>query len=418
MPTGEQGRLWGFVDWATQTHTACVVDASGSAVKEFSVENSPEGLAGLAVQLTGLCQGQLERMAMGIEVPHGTVVDALLETGFAVFSLNPKQIDRFRDRYSPAGAKDDRRDAFVGANALRTDPLAFHRIEADHPAVVELREWSRMDQDLGQDLLAQANRLRAQVLRVAPHWLKLCSAADEPWFWTLLELAPTPAAAADLTPRRVQSALRRHRIRRLSPQQVLATWQSACLGTPAGVVTAVSAHVAVLIAQLRLLHQQRRSAAAQLKRCLAACQTVFTGPSGRPGAVEVALSQPGVGLRVAACFFGEASRCLAGRNLHAFRALTGTGPVTKSSGKTRRVHMRRACDSRLRDSCFHWARIAVQRDPRSKAHYAALKRKGCSHARALRGVGDRLAARMFVMIERGTLYDPDHRRVPPGHEKA
>ena len=94
------------------------------------------------------------------------------------------------------------------------------------------------------------------------------------------------------------------------------------------------------------------------------------------------------------------------------------GPVTKSSGKTRRVLMRRACDSRLRDSCFHWARNAVQHDPRCKAHYAALKRKGCSHARALRGVGDRLAARFFAMLEHATLYDPNFRRVPPGHEKA
>jgi hypothetical protein len=51
-------------------------------------------------------------------------VETLMEQGFAVFSINPKQLDRFRDRYSPAGAKDDRRDAFVLADSLRTDSLA------------------------------------------------------------------------------------------------------------------------------------------------------------------------------------------------------------------------------------------------------------------------------------------------------
>lgn len=418
MPTGEQDRLWGFVDWATQSHTACVVNAGGRAVREFSVENSPEGLAELVLQLIGLCQGQLDRMAMGIEVPHGPVVDALLEAGFAVFTLNPKQIDRFRDRYSPAGAKDDRRDSFVGANALRTDPGAFQRIAPDHPAVVELREWSRMDRDLGRDLLAQANRLREQLLRVAPHWLAHCPAADEPWFWTLLEVAPTPQAAAALTARQVRAVLKRHRIRRLPAQQVLTAWQTACLGTPAGVLTAVSAHIALLIAQLRLLHEQRRQATAALTRCLRACQEVFTAQPGRVSDVEIALSLPGIGIHVAACLFGEAGRSLASRNLNAFRACTGIGPITKQSGKTRLVIMRRACDFRLRDACHHWARIAAQRDPHGKALYAAMKSKGHSHGRALRGLADRLAARLFVMIERGTPYDPDHRRVPAGQQKA
>ena len=36
-----------------------------------------------------------------------------MERGFTVHSINPKQLDRFRDRISPAGAKDDRRDARV-----------------------------------------------------------------------------------------------------------------------------------------------------------------------------------------------------------------------------------------------------------------------------------------------------------------
>lgn len=418
MKTGEQSRLWGFVDWATQSHTVCVVAAGGTAVKEFSVDNNPEGLVALVVKLTELCAGAVERMAVGIEVPHGTAVDALLEAGFAVFTLNPKQIDRFRDRYSPAGAKDDRRDSFVGANALRTDPEAFERVVPSHPAVVELREWSRIDRDLSQDLLAQANRLREHVSRVAPHWLAHCPAANEPWFWAMLELAATPKAAATLTARQVRAVLKRHRIRRLSAQQVLTTWQSPCLGTPEGVLTAVDARIGLLIAQLRLLHGQRRQATAALTRCLQACRAVFTAQQDKTSDVEIALSMPGIGIHVAACLFGEADRCLASRNLKAFRACSGIGPITRQSGKSRLVVMRRACDFRLRDACHHWARIAAQRDPHSKEHYLAMRKKGFSHARAVRGLADRLAARLFVLIERGSLYDPNHRRVPSGQEKA
>ena len=66
----------------------------------------------------------------------------LMERGFVVHSINPRQLDRFRDRFSPAGAKDDRRDARVLGDALRTDIHAFRRLDPMTPEVIELREWS------------------------------------------------------------------------------------------------------------------------------------------------------------------------------------------------------------------------------------------------------------------------------------
>ena len=48
-----------------------------------------------------------------------------MERGLAVHAINPKQLDRFRDRISPAGAKDDRRDACMsrGASSDTGGPL-------------------------------------------------------------------------------------------------------------------------------------------------------------------------------------------------------------------------------------------------------------------------------------------------------
>ncbi|THK35760.1 hypothetical protein EHS39_23205 [Ensifer sp. MPMI2T] len=60
-------------------------------------------------------------VAIGIEVPHGPVVEGLMDAGFLVHAINPKQLDRLRDRLTMAGAKDDRLDAFVLADALKTD---------------------------------------------------------------------------------------------------------------------------------------------------------------------------------------------------------------------------------------------------------------------------------------------------------
>jgi hypothetical protein len=49
----------------------------------------------------------------------------LVERGFQVYAINPKQLDRFRDRYSMSGAKDDRRDAFVLADSCALISPAF-----------------------------------------------------------------------------------------------------------------------------------------------------------------------------------------------------------------------------------------------------------------------------------------------------
>ena len=85
----------------------------------------PCGIPPLAFSL---CQDSAASVVVAIEVPHGAVVEVLLEHGFEVFSINPKQLDRFRDRYFPAGAKDDGRDAFVLADSLRTDQHCFRAV--------------------------------------------------------------------------------------------------------------------------------------------------------------------------------------------------------------------------------------------------------------------------------------------------
>jgi hypothetical protein len=105
----------------------------------------------------------------------------------------------------------------------------------------------------------------------------------------------------------------------------------------------------------------------------------------------------------------EAAQPLSARDYHALRLLAGLAPVTKASGKRRVVVMRYACNTRLRTACYHWARIAMQTDASARRHYTTLRQAGHSHARALRGVADRLLAVGIGMLKSGTLYDRHHR---------
>ena len=99
------------IDWGSQQHQVCVLDRDRHQVGERVVDHDGASLARLAAWLWTVSAGQPQCVAVAIEVPRGAIVEGLLERGFHVFALNPKQLDRFRDRHSVAGAKDDRRDA-------------------------------------------------------------------------------------------------------------------------------------------------------------------------------------------------------------------------------------------------------------------------------------------------------------------
>jgi len=410
----EYGVLVG-IDWASQAHEVCVMSPAGETLERFEVPHSNPGIEALLERLETLAGGDLARVAVAIEVPRGALVEALVERGAHVYAINPKQLDRFRDRYSPAGAKDDSRDAFVLGDSLRTDRHCFRRVEPDAPECIALREASRMDEELGNELKRITNRLREQLHRYWSEVLRLCPAADEPWLWELLARAPEPKAGHCLTGAEVASVLKAKRIRRLSAGEVLGALRSPALPVAPGTVEASAAHVQLLVEQLQLLHRQRRTVEARLRSLLAQCRTTAEPPAGKHADVEIVCSLPGVGLRVASALLGEAGQALARRDYQALRNHAGLAPITRQSGKSRRVSMRRACSRRLRSAMYHWARVSTQHDPHSKARYAALRARGHSHGRALRSLADRLLAQLMAMLKHGCVYEADRtRRVSAG----
>jgi len=406
------------VDWAATEHDVVVLNGERAPVAEWVVPHSGEGLTEFTRRLSQLVGEEPARVAVALETPHGPIVDALLEPGFHVFALNPKQLDRFRDRFTVAGAKDDRRDGRVLADSLATDRPAFRRILPEAPALVQLRELSRVDTELQADERRLANRLRAQLHRFYAQPLALCPGADEPWLWTLLGLAPTPAAAAQLTEAHLARLLREHRIRRVAAADLRAQLRRPPLPAAPGVVEAASAHVALLVPRLRLLHDQRQQCARRIEQLLAELAQAAPPGEDRPEHRDVTIlrSLPGVGRTVTATMLAEASRPLAERDYHALRAHAGLAPVTKQSGQRRVVTMRTACNRRLRQAVYHWGRVSAQVDPLSRAHYTALRQRGHSHARAVRGVADRLLGMLTAMLRTGTLYEPSKRR--PQHIAA
>lgn len=406
------------IDWATASHQVCTIDKERNVHDERAVDHAGPAIAGFVTWLTNLAEGDPSRVALAIETPRGAIVETLIERGFDVYAINPKQLDRFRDRHTVAGAKDDRRDAFVLADSLRTDQHLFRLVRVDDPVTIELREVARIDDDLREEMNRLTNRLREQLHRYYPQMLKICASAGESWLWALWELAPHPDKASKLRIPKVEKTLREHRIRRITAEEVLQALKEPPLRIAAGTAEAAMAHIRLLLPRLRLASEQRGECGRRIESLLDQLphEEDSSGQKVEHRDVDILRSLPGAGRVVSATVFAEASLPLRERDYHSFRALSGIAPVTKQTGKqgqpgSRRkvtVQMRHACNGRLRNALYHWARTSSQHDDASRKHYAALRKRGHTHGRALRGTADRLLRILFSMLRNRTLYRPDY----------
>src|SRR6516165_7653628 len=400
------------IDWASQEHVVSLCAGQGKKIGQRNFAHGGTGLSDMIAWLLKMSGGEPSEIHVAIETPHGPIVEALLERGFNVYSINPKQLDRFRDRFTVAGAKDDSLDAYVLADSLRTDMHLFRKLTIAEPLIVELREWSRIDEELKVERVRLANRLRDQLWRYYPQMLELGD-LDEDWMLDLWEAAPTPEKAARASKAAITRILKKYRIRRLDADQVLSELRKPALSVAQGTIEAATAHIRVALERLRLVNRQLADAEVQLDRlCKKLAEPVANDGENAPGQRQehrdatILDSLPGVGRTVLVTMLAEAPHALQRRDYHALRNLCGSAPVTRRSGKSCLVTRRRACNRRLSNATFYWAQTATQCDPTSKAKYEALRARGHSHARALRSVVDRLLYVACAVLEKGTLFDP------------
>ena len=398
------------IDLGQWLHQACVLDAKGEYLGETGFQHSLGALSATTDWLLNLAGNHAERIAVAIEKPHGPVVETLLHSGIAVFSINPKQVDRFRDRHSMSGAKDDRRDAFVLADALRTDGHRFQRLQLPPPEIVGMRELLKTRDQLVKNHVALSSQIRDLLTRCWPHLVSLAprDKALDSFFCELLQLFFDARETADLAPK-VKDLVTKHRIRRVQPEQILETLQQSPLRVAPATIEATSAHLKLLLHQLLLVRQHRRDSDQLLEKWFKrqrATDEPYTDAA-------IIASFPGVGAFVLASVLSYAHDPVRLRNLDAFRSLSGIAPVTQKSGKRGqkkpKILMRRARSLPLNNALHHWARVAVLQDHTFKEHYDRLRARGHSHARTLRGVMDRILTIAVAMLRDRTLYDSARR---------
>src|SRR5258705_8743961 len=196
---GGRVRYYVGVDWADQTHAVWVVDESGTKITVRTVPHTAAGFSEWGRELDEWRAQGIERWA-AIERPDGRVVDFLLDHGVVVYPVNPKALDRARDRFRQSGAKSDPFDARVLADFLRTDHRHLQALQPSSDAAQELKLLTEDCQRHIRQQTRLVNQLTATLKAYYPRALEVAELTTA-LAREVLQTYPTPEALTTLTAR-------------------------------------------------------------------------------------------------------------------------------------------------------------------------------------------------------------------------
>lgn len=359
------------LDWASQTHTVCVVDEHGKVREQFEIAHRATGLAELQRRLRHHgCP------AIAIERPSGLLVDTLVEGGFTVVPIHPNIVKATRPRYRSHGGKSDISDAYLLADLLRTDGHRFKPLAPQGDDIRALRAMVRGRDDLVGARVQLANQLRSLLESFWPGAAVVFADIDSPIALAFIDRYPTPESAARLGPKRMAAFCAQHAYcGRRSPDELLARLHEApATGCGELEVDAKGELARSLARTLVCLVDQIRRLTSRIEHQIASLddgRLIMSFPrAGRICAAQLLAEIGSVRERF------DSDEHLAGE--------AGVAPVTYQSGKIRSVAFRWACNHRLRvaltclaDNSRHASQWAAQ-------VYAKARARGCNHPHAIR----------------------------------
>jgi transposase len=369
-PNAGAQRVTAGVDWAKDDHAVCVAGDQGEVLERFTVAHDAAGLREMAARLlrAGVSQA-------GIERGDGPVVDTLMQAGLTVFVIPPSQVKSLRSRYGSAGNKDDRFDAYVLADTVRTDARRLRPLERDSDQAAALRAAVRARRDLVGHRVAAANQLRAHLQAVFPAAAVLFAAVDSEITLAFLSRFTTQEQADWLSPLRLRAWLKSVAYSgRKDPAVLHARLLAAPRGQFGPHASALAGVTVALVAVLRTLNTQIQALANSIGAQLAAHpDAVIFQSLPRSGTVRAARLLAEIGDARGRFPTRESLTCLA-----------GVAPSTRQSGKVKTVTFRWGADKQLRDALCDFAGDSRRASPWAASLYDKAIARGCDHPHAVR----------------------------------
>ncbi len=366
-------------DWSRYKHDLLLMDAEGSTLLELTIPHAAEAFDEVAEQIARF-ETDPAQVRVGIELHDGALLAWLLDQGYTVFGINPKSAERARDRYRPAGGKDDRNDAFILADVVRTDRGYLRSIHPNSDTTQELRTWVRFRARQVHDRTAACQRLRALLAEWCPAVSTLCDDLKRQWQRDLIREFPVHADLCAAHGNRIRAFARKHRLRLATRDRIGAARADNPMLIPAGRLHALRAEIIFLVERIDQFVQSVNEIEAELRRLVAnhPDAAVFESlPVHSTATMATLLSA-----------FGEhRDEAPSWREL---AARWGVAPITVQSGRSRRVKRRWACDHTINQALIFFAfRTAFMPGCWAADYYQKKRRNGVDHYTALRGLAQR-----------------------------
>jgi transposase len=390
----ERSRFAG-VDWASEEHAVCVVDAGGRIVEGRRYRHDERGIRALCARLLAL---GVELVA--IERPDGLLIERLLDQGLSVIAIHPNQVAAMRPRYSAAGGKSDSFDAFVLAELARTDSHRFGVLVPDGDQTKALRALSRAREDLVGHRVAIANELRAQLECFWPGAAQVFADVDSPIALAFLKRYPSPADTRGLGEQRMARFLaRQHYCGRRSARELLGRLHAAARGRADTLETEARRQIVLaLVAALEPLVTRIAELTSEIRAALA---DHADGPTFRSLFIDPKSAVS------AAIMLSEIGDCRERYPTGATLAADGgQAPVAVESGKSKRARFRWACDHRLRAAICTLADTSRHHNPWAADIYQRARARGCAHQHAIRILGRAWCGVIWRLWHDRDVYDP------------
>ncbi len=392
-------------DWAEDHHDLELEDETGRRLAKARLPEGIEGITRLHALVAKHAPADwaelpseevAARVFVGIETDRGPWVTALRAAGYQVFVINPLSSARYRERHSTSGAKSDAGDAHVLAEIVRLDRDHHRLIAGDTDLVDAVKLVARAHQTAIWERGSQVLRLRSALREYFPAAVEAFEDLSAKDALILLGRAPSPTRAAKLTRGQVVSALRvarRHNVE-AKADALLTVLRAPGLRQP----TTEAAYAAVVTGQVGII--------AALNEQITQLDEVVEEHFGRHPAADIYLSQPGLGVVLAARVLGEFGDDK--KRFHDVRArknYSGQSPITRASGKKTIVVARYATNQRLGDALHQQAFSALRASPGARAYYDALRARKIGHHAALRQLANRLVGILHGCLKTGTKYN-------------
>ena len=383
------------VDWSQSHYDIAVVAPNGALLTQFRIAKTApefslfaEKIAQFGVPAT--------HCHIGLETAHNILIDFLWSRQYAAYVIAPSIVKSSRGRFGNSGAYTDAQDAHLIADLLRTDRERFAPWRSDSELLMRIKTKLGHVDHLTKLITSQTNRLRSILLRVYPQVLQGFNDLHASIVLHLLAAYPTAAALAGLSYAEFAAFCRSQHCHRLD---WITTWYSRLQQSQPPVQSIMAAayqdEIVFIAQQLLGLIQEKKLALQQVQ---ALYQQHPDHPifSSLPGAGDIL--QP----KLLVMFGEDRARFPSPQDM---RALAGTCPVTKQSGKRKSIQFRRACNHSFRETAHQLAVASVQQVDWAAAYFTSALARGLRKNHAYRCLANRWLGIIWKLWQTRQLYD-------------